>query len=126
MCGSNWASYIPPRAISPFFFISYEIPPYGHFTPLRDFTFEYFGRVKFLVYRKREVKCPGAPRGVCATPNLNQTLLTFISHSVCAPDGSGDFPDGAIGLGFFKNQGGVAVSGSGRFFQGWVALFRPD
>ena len=82
----------PPRAISHFFNISCEIPPYGHFTPLLDFTFEHrgvkyhpryhpygisllsIGRVKFLVYRKREVKCPGAPRGVCTTPNLNQTL----------------------------------------------------
>ena len=50
----------PPRAISHFFNIPCEI--------LR------IRRVKFLVYRKREVKCPGAPRGVCTTPNLNQTL----------------------------------------------------
>ena len=60
MCGSNWASYIPPsRNFTYFQYLLWNIA---------------YWRVKFLVYRKREVKCPGAPRGVCTTPNLNQTL----------------------------------------------------
>ena len=89
MCGSNWASYIPPSRYFHFFQYFLWNPAYGVFhTPMgfhfwyditpTGFHFWVLEGVKFLVYPKREVKSPGPPRGVCTTPNLNHTL--HISH----------------------------------------------
>ena len=86
MCGSNWASYIPPTRHFTFLSLllvksrptggktlNVEVK-YSSYIKYGTFHFEYRGEI-FLVYLRREMKSRGAPQGVCTTLNSNHTLF---------------------------------------------------